>query len=175
MNLPQRTVLAYVLIASLAFTACGPGQLFGPTLTPTPTATSTPVPTSTPKPAPAAGLWKGTTSENNPVSFEIPAGGNELSKFTFADVNFFTYECGGETSGTLTQTTEGPFNIINDEFSFNDESYSFSGKFTSTTAAAGTFEIKKITIKVTGPAPAYLLKDCTFDFILSGTWTAEAP
>lgn len=45
------------LILSLIVSGCGPGGLFGPTMTPiptiTPTSTSTPVPTSTPTPLPS--------------------------------------------------------------------------------------------------------------------------
>ncbi len=44
-----------VLIAfSLIATSCGPGQLFGPTITPTPTNTLTPTPTSTITPSPTS-------------------------------------------------------------------------------------------------------------------------
>ena len=60
MNTKQRTVMIFVLLLSLATSSCAPGQMFGPTITPTstntplpPTATDTPVPptsTSTPPP-----------------------------------------------------------------------------------------------------------------------------
>jgi len=45
----NRKVFAFFVFAfSLLFSGCGPGQLLGPTITPTPTSTSTPTPTSTP-------------------------------------------------------------------------------------------------------------------------------
>lgn len=171
MNNQQRTVIVCILAGSLLISSCGPGQLFGPTPTPTPTAAPTATPTP---PAPASGLWTGTTNDNTPVSFEISSDGSKVSTFSLADIEFFTTDCGGETSGTLSQTTEGPLTIANNQFSFSGENYSFKGQFTSPTTAMGTYEFAKITIKVASP-PAYLLEDCTFDLALSGTWTAEAP
>ena len=47
MNTKQRTVMIFVLLLSLATSSCAPGQLFGPTVTPTPTSTSTPTPLPT--------------------------------------------------------------------------------------------------------------------------------
>lgn len=41
-------VVSLVLLAALALSGCGPGQLLGPTVTPTPTLTLTPTPTLTP-------------------------------------------------------------------------------------------------------------------------------
>jgi len=50
----QQTSTILIFTISLVISGCGPGQLFGPTLTPTPTntltPTSTPIPTSTPMP-----------------------------------------------------------------------------------------------------------------------------
>lgn len=171
MNNRQRTVMLCILTGNLLIAGCGLGQLFGPT--PTPIPTSTPTATPTP-PAPASGLWKGTTNDNHPVSFEVSAKGDKVVKFLIENIEFFTEDCGGETSGTFSQTTEGLFSVVNDQFSFSNENYSFKGQFTSTTTAAGTYEFAKATIKIASP-PYYLLEDCTFDFVLSGTWTAEAP
>jgi hypothetical protein len=47
MKTKQKSVVMITLIMSLTFSACGPGQLFGPTLTPTYTSTHTPTPTPT--------------------------------------------------------------------------------------------------------------------------------
>ncbi len=53
-----KNILPIFIAVSMALTACGPGQLFGPTvtstatITPTPTNTSTPTPTLTPTPIP---------------------------------------------------------------------------------------------------------------------------
>ena len=56
MNTKQRIAMIFVLLFSLALSSCAPGQLFGPTATPTststPAATSTPVATSTPAESP---------------------------------------------------------------------------------------------------------------------------
>lgn len=171
MNNQQRTVIVCILTGSLLIAGCRLGQLFGPTPTPTPTATPTATPTP---PAPAFGLWKGTTNDNHPVSFEVSASGDKVVKFLIENIEFFTKDCGGETSGTFSQTTEGSLSVINDQFSFSSENYSFKGQFTSTTTATGIYEFAKVTIKIALP-PFYSLEDCTFDFVLSGTWTAEAP
>jgi hypothetical protein len=54
MNARQRIIVVLVLLLSLVVSGCGPGQVFGPTLTPTPTftptKTNTPTPTKTPTP-----------------------------------------------------------------------------------------------------------------------------
>ena len=49
-------LVSLVLLVSFFLSACGTGQLFGPTLTPTPTSTSTPTmtPSVTPSPLPTA-------------------------------------------------------------------------------------------------------------------------
>jgi hypothetical protein len=53
-NAAKRTILFYLLLVGFSVYGCGPGQLLGPTLTPsptiTPTATLTPTQTSTPTP-----------------------------------------------------------------------------------------------------------------------------
>jgi hypothetical protein len=61
MNTNQRSLAILVLVVSLAISGCGPGQSFGPTLTPTPTLV--PVPTSTPTltPDPKILTLKGTS------------------------------------------------------------------------------------------------------------------
>lgn len=43
----NRTLSAILLVFSIFLSSCGPGQLFGPTITPTPTSTSTPTLTPT--------------------------------------------------------------------------------------------------------------------------------
>lgn len=177
MNNPQRIAIIYILAGSLLNSGCGLGQLFGPTPSPTPTATpsmtSTPPATPTP-PVPASGLWTGTTNDGRLISFEISEDGSKVIMFSIADIEFVTTDCGGETSGRYSQTTEGLLHITNDQFNFSTETYSFKGQFTSATTAMGTYEFSKITIKVALP-PSYLLEDCSFDFVRSGTWTAEAP
>lgn len=59
-----RNCLLSIVLASLLISGCGPGQLFGPTVTPSPTSTSTPTitptftstPTLTPSPTPTPTL-----------------------------------------------------------------------------------------------------------------------
>lgn len=151
MNSRQRILILYSLLGILLISSCNFSQLLGPTPTPTPTATPslTPTPSSTPTPpAPASGLWKGTTNNNHPISFEVSASGDKVEKFSMENIEFFTKDCGGETSGTFSQTTEGLLSIINDQFSFSNENYSFKGQFTSTTTATGVYEFEKVTIKV---------------------------
>ena len=46
MNTKQGTTMILVLLLSLVMSSCAPGQIFGPTVTPT--STSTPLPTDTP-------------------------------------------------------------------------------------------------------------------------------
>lgn len=48
MNTKQRTISILILVMSLVISGCGPGQVFGPTLTPTPSPTETSSPTLTP-------------------------------------------------------------------------------------------------------------------------------
>jgi hypothetical protein len=50
MDAKRQIAAVVVLITSLVMSGCGPGQLLGPTVTPTPTLTFTPTPTSTSTP-----------------------------------------------------------------------------------------------------------------------------
>jgi hypothetical protein len=66
MKLFRRKTISCTIFLSIIASGCGPGQLFGSTLTPvpthTPTSTQTPTSTATPKPSPTATLipdWKG--------------------------------------------------------------------------------------------------------------------
>lgn len=62
---------------SLIVTACGPGQIFGPTITPSPTITLTPTPTFTPTATPSPTLTSTPTITSTPtlmVSCTIPDG-----------------------------------------------------------------------------------------------------
>ena len=52
MNRKKPSITVYLLFASLFFSGCGPGQMFGPT--PTAVPTNTPIPTTTPIPPPTA-------------------------------------------------------------------------------------------------------------------------
>lgn len=50
MNTKYGNLVILVLVMSLIISGCGPGQVFGPTITPSPTNTPTPTSTSTPTP-----------------------------------------------------------------------------------------------------------------------------
>ena len=96
MNTSQRIISGSIVFLSLLASGCGPGQLFGPTvtstptltpantstpsLTPTLTSTSTPsstpteAPTPTETPAPVLDLfgdWSGTIAQGLPLSFRV--------------------------------------------------------------------------------------------------------
>jgi len=71
MKAKQRTVAICYLAMSLLISGCGPGQLFGPTLTPTPTFTPTQTPTSTSTPTP-------TFTPSEPAPWSLVAVGNSI-------------------------------------------------------------------------------------------------
>lgn len=63
----KKIAITFVLLV-LMLVSCGPGQLFGPTKTPTPTITPTPTPTNTPTPTP--------TNTPTPTPTKTPAPTN---------------------------------------------------------------------------------------------------
>ena len=67
-----RMVLVIFIALSFFLTGCGPGQLFGPTITPTPTSTNTPtlIPTSTPIPIP---IYDSSTDQFSETAISILA------------------------------------------------------------------------------------------------------
>ncbi len=69
-----RAFVIFVLLFSLVLSGCGPGQVFGPTITPTPTITYTPTqtPTSTPTPTPTATSTQ--TATPTPSATPTPEG-----------------------------------------------------------------------------------------------------
>jgi len=77
MNTKQRTAMIFVLLLSLVISSCAPGQLFGPTATPTmtstptmtatPMATATPIPTNTPVLPPISGTLQG-KGDTDPIA-----------------------------------------------------------------------------------------------------------
>lgn len=78
--MPKFKIVLLLILFNLILSGCGPGQLFGPTLTPTPsptstltptptptltpTPTNTPLPTATPTPLPSLGI-----KDNDLISF----------------------------------------------------------------------------------------------------------
>jgi len=79
MNSTQRVVVICLLSAGLSVSGCKPGQLLGPTVTPTPlptaTPTNTPVPTVTPIPTEVSvkpGQW---ANPSGKMTFEVTTDG----------------------------------------------------------------------------------------------------
>lgn len=62
----SKLIILFLLLSTL-FSACGPGQLFGPTLTPTPSATPTHTPTPTPTLPPTATSTPLPTATSTPL------------------------------------------------------------------------------------------------------------
>ena len=103
------------------------------------------------------GLWEGTTNYGKPMSFNVIGYGTQWSSFklkaTFPQI-------------TLTHTVFGPGDIISGQFSYSHplNTYSFSGVFSSSTTAAGTYSFNDFPI-YTHYQTIYLSQ--------SGTWTAS--
>jgi hypothetical protein len=72
-----------ILFLALLLSSCGPGQLWGPTLTPVPTATSTPTTTLTPMPPPTSTPTSTPTATASPVPAAYQTMNvNEYATFT---------------------------------------------------------------------------------------------
>ena len=74
----MKKTIALAIIAVL-LTACGPGQIFGPTITPSPTNTSTPTNTWTPTPTPTLTYTPTQTPTRVPVVLFLDDFSNPLS------------------------------------------------------------------------------------------------
>ncbi len=101
--------------------------------------------------------WTGTTSNGNPMSFDVSSDGGSWSNFKLEE----DFEIDG-CYGTITITLLGPGAITNKRFSSNG-SFSFSGQFNSLTTASGTYSFVNF----------YIL-NCGY-FTKSGVWTASKP
>jgi len=82
------SLVSLILFASFVLSACGPGQLFGPTITPTPTntptTTPTPTPTSTPTLTPTSTSTPTPTQTFTPTPTLVPiAVGKWSGKFIY--------------------------------------------------------------------------------------------
>jgi hypothetical protein len=150
----------FLLASAIALSACGPGALFGPTLTPTatvtPTASSTPIPTATgtatrtptPTPTPVVydGEWSGTTGAGGRVKFRI-----ENNRLVSIRVSFgFALQnssCNVDVNSTITPGLPLDRNHIEFEA---PSSLAFRGTFDSATTAAGTLSGWQDTPNCTG-------------------------
>lgn len=156
--------ITIVLIFCIVLTACGPGQVFGPTITPTPTKTLTPTPTFTPTNTPKPTVTPRPTATPSPtleLSCDIKDGdweSNEIGtkyatgpifKFTVKDcqitqASFWVNLGHGVTIGL---SIEDNITIQDKTFSYTspDSPYGFSveGTFDSEIYAHGTILFPK--------------------------------
>lgn len=120
----------------------------------------------TPPPeGPVPGEWNGTTSYNNPISFEISSDSTQWSDFR---LEFDWTGCGA--NGTTTIVIPGPGSITDNTFSYSETSgYSFNGEFTDQIHAEGLYAL--MNYQITLYYPIY----CSFYLTQNGAWTASAP
>lgn len=107
---------------------------------------------------PKGGKWKGTTSRNQPMSFNVTSNSTKWNNFTLKT----DFKVGGCT-GTTTISVTGTGSISGNKFSYSGGSFGFTGEFTSTTAATGTYRFTNLYL---GPFCPSLTQ--------SGTWTASS-
>jgi hypothetical protein len=84
--------------------------------------------------AAAPGNWSGSTNLGYPVSFTVSPSGTQWDAFKLT-----TSYVNGSCSVKLTTTVSGLGTITNNHFSYTGVTFSFSGDFTSTTTATGTY------------------------------------
>ena len=149
-RLPKRNFfLISAILIGLLSTGCGPGQLFGPTITPSPTPTLTPTLTPTITPSPTATLTPTATATPTP-SCSIDDG-----KWSGQGISFEILNC-AITSTTYLITGGGQFfgifrydeiAIVDNKFSFStpdgNGSYIFNGEFDSSVHAHGETTLPK--------------------------------
>ena len=109
-----------LIVLVLVLSACGPGQVFGPTVTPTPTNTSTPTSTSTPTITPSP----------IPTFTPIPTDTKVAFNFSLAIVELSDYLAGyGFTEDKDTESiyNSGPNVSITDSICYKSDRYSLVG------------------------------------------------
>ena len=108
---------------------------------------------------PTPGDWEGTSNYGHEMSFHVSADSTQWTNFKLK-AGFF-----GDTL-YVTKTIPGPGSIDNGEFDWSNTSgtFSFSGEFTSSTTAAGTYEFNDYPIW--SPSGNIYVNQ-------SGTWTAS--
>jgi len=150
MNTKLRNTIICFLAVSLLISGCGPGQLLGPTstptLTPTPTVTFTLTPTSTPTPTPTpipivVGEWEaiiafsiGDEANLASFSFTVAEDGNQIEDWSLFDLGL-----GQVTFGGTAEIIDGTFIIDNDSYVGNTSiNYTIEGTFAAD-KVEGTF------------------------------------
>lgn len=150
MNTKQLTVAICFIAISVLISGCGPGQLFGPTVTPTPTVTSTLTPTLTPEPTATHtstpiptldGIWTGTTSQGKPISFRVADNTIEALEIEY---NVEGANC---TVGTETKFGPGALGLISENKflleieGLNGQKYTVTGSFSDVSSGSGDLQI----------------------------------
>jgi len=106
----MKKMLIALSLLSFMISACGPGQIFGPTLTPTPTVTLTPTSTSTPTLPPTTTPTPLPTSTPTPV----PGLGVKTSEVLDTFSGLFEFSDISDSEGNPAQigTADGGFSTI---------------------------------------------------------------
>ncbi len=119
--------------------------------------------------APVDAAWTGSTSRGHSMSFTVSSGGTQWSTFKLK-TDFVASNCGA--SGTMEITVPGPGSISGNQFSYTSSTFSFTGQFTSASAASGTYSFTNRQIVIGIPYPPYV---CYYYLTQSGTWSASTP
>jgi hypothetical protein len=152
----SRLCLFVLIIAALTLTACGPGQMFGPTITPTftftpipPTATATPsftpTPVFTPTPAITATPAPSCTAKNGEWKGHWIGKWENRSVLLTVEDCFIVVIVFGAGGGIYAAKANAP--IIDDAFvldqsnSFLSVPARFEGAFSSPTTCEGSFSL----------------------------------
>jgi len=167
MNTKQQTIAILVLVMSLVLSACGPGQVFGPTITPTPTLTSTPTITPTLAPSATPTVTFTPTSTLTPTPSCTVQNGDWSGDFSDFKVDnctitsaSFTIQANGGGTDTITLIKQS-IPIANNEFQYSFTTQNtgafansqtnmvFSGTFSSPTEFKGILQLPEgpVTIK----------------------------
>jgi len=173
----QKSVVLLIIVSFL-LSACGPGQLFGPTLTSTPTITLTSTPTftptatltptltltltptaaftRTPRPTPIVydGKWYGKISAGGKISFGVLHNG-----ITSLNVSFRITQSNGTCDVSVRIEIPSSLSIHSNKFFINTTDLRVNGTFDSATTASGTLIASKNA------------KHCSGG--INVTWTAE--
>jgi len=151
-----------LLILCLSLTACGPGQMFGPTITPSPTITptstprltptitpsptSTLTPTITPSPTPSTsctipdGKWEGEVEKtaNYYIHARKPLFSFEVKQCFLLAVEIWSFPATNKIFMTFIDSVPINDNSFNYDIVDQSGTHTFEGVFTSETSADGT-------------------------------------
>jgi hypothetical protein len=108
----------------------------------------------------ADGVWSGSTSRGQPMSFGVANGGASVTNFKLKT----NWSC-SSASGTTEITMPGPFGVSGNSFSGSTSSgFAFSGSFTGEETATGAFSFTHFQVM-------YYPYSCWIN--QSGTWSAQ--